>query len=82
MASNKKFTNAIWRDVSKQQEKISSDFFLKLQDLLGKDFQGMSMDFSQLSGECSYTFETIHYSYTMLLNRKGTIIQEHIEKKS
>ena len=79
MGSNRKFKNGMWKDESKQQENVSQNTFLRLQDLFKSEFKGMTIQFNQVTGECGYTFQLTSREYFMLLNRKGTIIQENLK---
>lgn len=81
MYSNRKYSNGMFRDESKQQGEKSNSMFLRFQDLFKAEFKGISINFNQLTGDCTYTYEFSVREYIMTLNRKGVIIQEAIQVK-
>lgn len=82
MASNRKYSNGMWKDESKQQEAESSKLFKQWSLLLGDNFSGMGINFNQVTGDCAYTLESTNKVYFVLLNRNGDIIQEALTNKT
>jgi hypothetical protein len=78
MASNRKYSNGMWKDTSKQQDKKSNELFLTFQSSHGRIFEGMSMGFDQVSGDCAYTYRFPTHEYVVIISRTGLIIQEGI----
>ena len=81
MSSNRKFKNGMWKDTSQQQDEASNNLFLIFQSSHGVNFNGMSMQFNQVSGDCTYFFQFPTHEYTVIIDRAGTIIQEGIVNK-